>query len=175
MKSTLSIRLSPGQRARLEKIAVSLNCVTGSDSPSISRLIHAIADDFIAVGNKVSRTASGATSGKDGAKTERKKFVFHKNSPPKWWDVDAGGMDLADAMNKTGLTREELDEAGFITTSTTIRAHWPAWSKIHIPEWWRDSDDGMGMALSDCPLDASELLKLGLVVIGNDVMLPAPD
>jgi len=81
-------------------------------------------------------------------------------------------MDLDEVMNRTKLTRDELEAAGFRTTPTMVRAMWPAWSRIAVPEWWRDSDERMGMLISDCPVGEAELIQLGLHVAGDEVMLP---
>ena len=155
----------------LLKLAVKHRCKKANGEGDIPAFFRLIADGHIAVGGK--STPAAAPQEK---KPERKKFRFYAASPPKFWPISNGVMDLDELTRRTGTTRAELEEAGFRCTPTMVRAPigWTAWSDIQVPDWWVDNDNMPGMLLADCPVGADEIAALGLRVMGDEVILPSP-
>ena len=143
-------------------MAIKSKFVRGNGSADLGRFIGAIADGLIPV--------KGANV--KPADPEKPEFKFHEATPPKWWDREAGIMDITYIRNRTGLERTDLVRMGFSCTKKQARAPWPAYGPT-MPEWWYDVDDDLGPPAKAAP--KGEIARLKLEIHGGTILPPTAE
>jgi hypothetical protein len=161
------ILLSPDEESRLLAIAKRHRCYSRhgrtSGEPSWRVLMRDIADGRLTVGSP--RSNAEVTP----EHKQEKPFIFHENSPPKWWNLE---MTIEAMTQKTKLTAEQLTAAGFGITGEFVipPTGWRKWGAP--PSWWVENPESSGMMLADA-IRASGMPEEQLVAAGYTVHGPA--
>jgi hypothetical protein len=161
------ILLSPDEESRLLAIAKRHRCYSRhgrtSGEPSWRVLIHDIADGRLTVGSQRAAVAP------EHHQEDRKSFIFHENSPPKWWNLE---MTVEAMTQKTKLAPEQIAAAGFRLDGEFVAPPigWRKWGAT--PAWWVDDPACSGMMLADA-VRASGMTEEQLVAAGYTAHGPA--
>lgn len=179
MKKAEKILMSAEEKQALLKMAESLGCVART-GPSAGKPSFRIMLQQMAEGRFIMYDKLKPRKKKEWAK---KKKSAIPGAPPWWKPFYGNAMGIEYAMEKSGMTHDELVAAGWRVeineslkhpTVVVGKPEWPAPIVKTRPHWWWKPDRGEMRAdeLARLGVDLGELERAGFVVLEGEIVLP---